>query len=69
MKLSRYNFLRQYDDATIFFNATTCALAVVDENYSVEFVLANRRDSAALQIFTQDHAKSWRFGQIFGGFA
>ena len=33
MKLSRYNFLRQYDDATIFFNATTCALAVVDENF------------------------------------
>ena len=33
MKLSRYNFLRQYDDATIFFNATTCTLAVVDENF------------------------------------
>jgi len=33
MKLSRYNFLRQYDDATIFFNSTTCALAVVDENF------------------------------------
>ena len=33
MKLSRYNLLRQYDDATIFFNATTCALAVVDENF------------------------------------
>ena len=33
MKLSRYNFLKQYDDATIFFNATTCALAVVDENF------------------------------------
>ena len=33
MKLSRYNFLRRYDDATIFFNATTCALAVVDENF------------------------------------
>ena len=33
MKLSRYNFLRQYDDATIFFNAVTCALAVVDENF------------------------------------
>lgn len=33
MKLSRYNILRQYDDATIFFNATTCALAVVDENF------------------------------------
>ncbi len=33
MKLSRYNFLRQYDDATIFFNAATCALAVVDENF------------------------------------
>lgn len=33
MKLSRYNILRQYDDATIFFNAATCALAVVDENF------------------------------------
>ena len=33
MKLSRYNFLKQYDDATIFFNAATCALAVVDENF------------------------------------
>ena len=33
MKLSRYNFLRKYNDATIFFNATTCALAVVDENF------------------------------------
>ena len=33
MKLSRYNFLRQYDNATIFFNAVTCALAVVDENF------------------------------------
>ncbi|MBD3879500.1 MAG: radical SAM protein, partial [Quinella sp. 1Q5] len=33
MKLSRYNFLRQYDDATIFFNPLTCALAVVDENF------------------------------------
>ena len=33
MKLSRYNFLRQYEDAMIFFNATTCALAVVDENF------------------------------------
>lgn len=33
MKLSRYNILRQYEDATIFFNAATCALAVVDENF------------------------------------
>lgn len=33
MKLSRYNILRQYDDATIFFNAVTCALAVVDEDF------------------------------------
>ena len=33
MKLSRYNILKRYDDATIFFNATTCALAVVDENF------------------------------------
>ena len=33
MKFSRYNFLKRYDDATIFFNAATCALAVVDENF------------------------------------
>ena len=33
MKLSRYNFLKRYDDTTIFFNAATCALAVVDENF------------------------------------
>lgn len=33
MKLSRYNFLRRYEDATIFFNAVTCALAIVDENF------------------------------------
>ncbi|MBR4643234.1 MAG: SPASM domain-containing protein [Selenomonadaceae bacterium] len=33
MKLSRYNILKKYDDATIFFNAATCALAVVDENF------------------------------------
>lgn len=33
MKLSRFNFLKRYDDATIFFNAATCALAVVDENF------------------------------------
>ena len=33
MKLSRYNFLKRYGDVTIFFNAATCALAVVDENF------------------------------------
>lgn len=33
MKLSRYNFLKRYEDATIFFNAMTCALAIVDENF------------------------------------
>lgn len=33
MKLSRFNFLRQFDETTIFFNAATCALAVVDENF------------------------------------
>ena len=33
MKLSRYNFLKQIDDVTIFFNSMTCALAVVDENF------------------------------------
>ena len=33
MKLSKYNFLKQFDDTTIFFNSMTCALAVVDENF------------------------------------
>lgn len=33
MKISRYNFLKRYDCNTIFFNATTGALAVVDENF------------------------------------
>ena len=33
MKLSRYNILRKYEDTTVFFNATTCALAVVDDNF------------------------------------
>ena len=33
MKLSRYNYLRQFDGTTIFFNSATCALAVVDENF------------------------------------
>ena len=33
MKLSRYNFLKQYGDSVIFFNAMTCALAIVDENF------------------------------------
>lgn len=33
MKLSKYNLLKKYDDTTIFFNATTCALAVVDDNF------------------------------------
>ena len=33
MKLSRYNFLRQIDGITIFFNSMTCALAIVDENF------------------------------------
>ena len=33
MKLSRYNMLKKYDDTTIVFNAATCALAVVDENF------------------------------------
>ena len=33
MRLSRYNYLRQFDDATIFFNSMTCALAVVDEKF------------------------------------
>ena len=33
MKLSKYNFLNRREDATVFFNGVTCALAVVDENF------------------------------------
>lgn len=33
MKLSRYNFLKEFNGVTVFFNAGTCALAVVDENF------------------------------------
>ena len=33
MKLSRYNFLKTYGDDTIFFNAATCALAIVDDAF------------------------------------
>ena len=33
MKLSKYNFLKQYEDKTIFFNSMTCALAIVDEDF------------------------------------
>lgn len=46
MKLSRYNFLRQFDGTTIFFNAGTCALAIVDENFLrvVDDVRNNRYD-------------------------
>lgn len=33
MKLSRYNFLKKFEETTVFFNAVTCALAVVDENF------------------------------------
>ena len=46
MKLSRYNFLKQFDEVTIFFNAVTCALAVVDENFLrvVEDVKKNSYD-------------------------
>ena len=33
VKISRYNFLKSYDDVTIFFNSKTCALAVIDENF------------------------------------
>ena len=46
MKLSRYNFLRQFDGTTIFFNAGTCALAIVDENFLrvVDDVKNNRYD-------------------------
>ena len=33
MKLSRFNFLQQFEGVTVFFNAMTCALAVVDENF------------------------------------
>ena len=33
MKLSRYNFLKEYDGTTIFFNSLTCALAVVNDEF------------------------------------
>lgn len=33
MKLSKYNFLKQFYDKIIFFNAVTCALAIIDENF------------------------------------
>ena len=33
MKLSRYNLIRNYEGTLVFFNAVTCALAVVDENF------------------------------------
>ncbi|SEH38851.1 radical SAM/SPASM domain-containing protein [Selenomonas sp. KH1T6] len=31
MKLSKYNFFKKYDNSTVYFNAATCALAIVDE--------------------------------------
>ena len=33
VKLSKYNFLRNYGGMNVFFNAYTCALAVVDSNF------------------------------------
>lgn len=33
MKLSHYNFLKKYDETTVFFNSLTCALAVVDDSF------------------------------------
>lgn len=34
MKLSKYNFLKKYNDGSvIFFNAMTCALAIVDDDF------------------------------------
>lgn len=33
MKISRYNFIKKYDDNVIFFNSLTGALAIVDENF------------------------------------
>lgn len=33
MKLSLFNILKEIDNVTIFFNAKTCALAVVDNNF------------------------------------
>ena len=33
MKLSRFNFFKNFNDTMIFFNAMTCALAVVDKNF------------------------------------
>jgi len=33
MKLSRYNLIKNFDGVNVFFNAMTCALAVVDDNF------------------------------------
>ena len=46
MKLSRYNILKKIGDTTIFFNAATCAMAIVDENFMrvVEDVKNNSYD-------------------------
>ncbi|WP_303997250.1 radical SAM protein [Megamonas hypermegale] len=33
MKVSKYNFFKKYDNTIIFFNAMTCALAVVDNSF------------------------------------
>ena len=33
MKLSRYNYLKKINNDTVFFNALTCALALVDDNF------------------------------------
>ena len=48
MKLSRYNFLKEFDGVKVFFNAGTCALAVVDENFLrvVDDVKNNRYDES-----------------------
>ena len=33
MKVSKYNFIKNINDINVFFNAKTCALAVVDDNF------------------------------------
>lgn len=33
MKLSNYNFLKNYDGVNVFFNAKTCALAIVNDEF------------------------------------
>ena len=43
MKVSKYNFIKNINGVNVFFNAKTCALAVVDDNFmnALEDIEAN----------------------------